>query len=181
MASSVPIASSASQDKSGEENSSKESALDSKGTGTLVVSHLQSESKTVQLILTGQPSAQSLGSTVGRAPVVIASVSPSDQAKKSSLVAKLTQSGGDHLTGGQVAKICAATPQMSNAVGAGSGKPKAFASMMGGGDSGAAAASPKKQSSAKKGAVMFESLDLFRSYRTIVTYMRLELAGLYLN
>lgn len=164
MASSVSNASSASQSKDCEENSSKEIVSDSKSAGTpLVVSHQpasdSNKQQTVQLIL-AQPASASASalqgpvSAAGRPPVVIASVSPaSDQTKKSSLVAKLTQSGGEHLTGGQVAKICASTPpQMNNVVvGAGSGKPKAFASMMS--DNTPTTASPKKQTSAKKGVL----------------------------
>ena len=150
MASSAPSASSASQGER-DQSSSKELAVDSKSTGTLLVSHLPSDSKAVQLVLT-QSTGQPLGPSSGRAPVVIASVSPSDQAKKSSLVAKLTQSGSEHLSGGQVAKICSSTPQMNIAVGAGSGKPKAFATMFGSGDnSNPSTSSPKKQSSGKRG------------------------------
>lgn len=152
MASSVTSASSASQRESRDDNSSKDPAVDSKlSEGTLLVSPLPSDTKTVQLILTQSATQPVGGSGAGRAPVVIASVSPSDQTKKGSLVAKLTQSGSEHLTGGQVAKICASTPQMSNAVGAGSGKPKAFAAMLGSGDSAPPTSSPKKQSSAKRG------------------------------
>lgn len=155
-ASGMSSTSSTNQDKGRKENNLKEIPLDSKGTGTLLVSPLSSEAKPVQAtLIVAQPSTQQLGSTAGRAPVVIASVSASvsasDQVKKSPLVAKLTsQSGGEHLTGGQVAKICASTPQM-NAVTTGSGKPKAFATMMGGGDTPPQTASAKKQSSAKKG------------------------------
>ena len=147
-------ASSASQGKSHTDNNSKEIALDSKSTGTLLVSQLPgSEAKTVQLVL-AQPSSQQLGgSASGRPPVVIASVSPSEQTKKSTLVAKLTQSSGEHLTGGQVAKLCASTPQMNNVPSAGSGKPKAFATLMGSGDSAPATVTPKKQSSSKKGSM----------------------------
>ena len=153
-ASSVSSASSASQSESRDDNSSKDPTVDSKSEGTLLVSQPPSDAKTVQLILT-QSAAQPVGSSAGRAPVVIASVSPSDQTKKGSLVAKLTQSGSEHLTGGQVAKICASTPQMSNAVvGAGSGKPKAFATMLGGGDSAPPTSSPKKQSSTKRGMIL---------------------------
>lgn len=155
MASSVPSASSASQSESRDDNSSKDPTVDSKSEGTLLVSQLPSDAKTVQLILT-QSAAQPVGSSAGRAPVVIASVSPSDQTKKGSLVAKLTQSGSEHLTGGQVAKICASTPQMSNAIGAGSGKPKAFATMLGGGDSALPTSSPKKQSSTKRGMMIVQ-------------------------
>ena len=143
-------------DKSHADNSSKETALDSKNTGTLLVSQLPgSDVKTVQLVLAQPSSSQQLGgSGPGRPPVVITSVSSSEQAKKSSLVAKLTQSSGEHLTGGQVAKICASTPQMSNTVSAGSGKPKAFATLMGSGDNAASTTvTPKKQSSSKKGTL----------------------------
>lgn len=146
--------SNASQDKSHAHNSSKETALDSKSTGTLLVSQLPgSEAQTVQLVLAQPSSSQpSGGSGSGRPPVVIASVSASEPTKKSSLVAKLTQSTGEHLTGGQVAKLCASTPQMSSTASASSGKPKAFATLMGNGDSAASATvTPKKQSSSKKG------------------------------
>ena len=156
MASSV---STASEVKS-REQTSNEAAVDSKSSGTLIVSQLPSENKTVQLVLTqGSGSTQQLGpaNANSRAPVVIASVSPSDQAKKGSLVARLTQGGGEHLTGGQVAKICASTPPMNNVnSGTGSGKPKAFAAMMGGpggGDNPPTTSSPQKQST-KKGAIM---------------------------
>lgn len=148
--------SNASGNKSHEDNSSKEIALDSKNTGTLLVSQLpSSDAKTVQLVLAQPSLSQKLGgSGSGRPPVVIASVSASEQVKKSSLVAKLTQSSGEHLTGGQVAKICASTPQMSNTVSAGSGKPKAFATLMGSGDNAASATiTPKKQSLSKKGSL----------------------------
>lgn len=146
--------SNASQDKSHAHNSFEEIALDSKNTGTLLVSQLPgSDAKTVQLVLAQPSSSQQLGgSGSGRPPVVIASVSASEQTKKSSLVAKLAQSSGEHLTGGQVAKLCASTPQMSNTVSASSGKPKAFATLMGNGDSAASATiTSKKQSSSKKG------------------------------
>ena len=147
-------ASSASHGKSHVDNDSKEIGLDSKSTGTVLVSRLpSSDAKTVQLVL-AQPSSQQLeGSAPGRAPVVIASVSASEQTKKSSLVAKLTQSSGEHLTGGQVAKLCASTPQMNTVTSTGSGKPKAFATLMGSGDGASATTTPKKQSSSKKGNV----------------------------
>lgn len=154
--------SNASQDKSNA--GTKEIALDSRNTGTLLVSQSSgsADTKTVQLVLAqpSQPSQQlGGGPSSGRAPVVIASVSASELAKKGSLVAKLTQSGGEHLTGGQVAKICASTPQMSSAVsgGSGSGKPKAFAALMGPGSGDNAApttVTPKKQSSSKKGIII---------------------------
>lgn len=146
----------ASEDKRHAHNSSKEIALDSKNTGTLLVSQLPgSDAKTVQLVLAQPSSSQQLGgSCPGRPPIVIASVSASEQTKKSSLVVKLTQSSGEHLTGGQVAKLCASTPQMSSTVSTSSGKPKAFATLMGNGDSSASAAiTPKKQSS-KKGKLL---------------------------
>ena len=154
--------SNASQDKSNA--GTKEIALDPTDTEALLVSQPSSsaDTKTVQLVLAqpSQPSQQlGGGSSSGRAPVVIASVSASELTKKSSLVAKLAQSGGEHLTGGQVAKICASTPQMNSAMsgGSGSGKPKAFAALMGpgSGDSAASAAvTPKKQSTSKKGTVL---------------------------
>ena len=145
----------ASQDKSHVHNSPKEIALDAKSTGTLLVSQLpSSDTKTVQLVLAHPSCSQQSGSSgSGRPPVVIASVSASEQTKKSSLVAKLTQSSGEHLTGGQVAKLCASTPQMSSSstMSASSGKPKAFATLMGNGDSAASATITQKKQSSKKG------------------------------
>ena len=154
MASGASTTTASSEVKSREHSSSNDSTLDSKSSGALTVSPLPSDNKTVQLVLTQTSGTQQLAhaNANSRAPVVIASVSPSDQTKKSSLVARLAQSSGEHLTGGQVAKICGSTPQMSN-TGAGSGKPKAFAAMMasGVGDNPPSTTSPKKQS-AKKGA-----------------------------
>jgi hypothetical protein len=154
--------SNASQEKGHAHNSPKEIALDSKSTGTLLVSQLpSSDAKTVQLVLAQPSYSQELaGSGSGRPPVVIASVSASEQIKKSSLVAKLTQSSGEHLTGGQVAKLCASAPQMSSSstMSTSSGKPKAFATLMGNGDSSVSATiTPKKQSSSKKGKLIIPS------------------------